>query len=202
MSLRLVHHKHMTRILVIDAHPDQSSLCSALASSYAGAARRNGHDVSVQSLRELSFDPLLRHGYKKPQPLEPALVDAQERITSAEHLVFAYPTWWGAPPALLKGFLDRVLLPGFAFKFHASGTRWDKLLAGRTARLLVTMDFPAWYYRWLVGAPGDKAMAKSTLGFCGIAPVRISHFGTVRGSSPAQRERWLRDVATLGGRAV
>ena len=110
-----------------------------------------------------------------------------------------YPTWWGGVPALLKGFLDRVLHPGFAFVERADGG-WKGLLNGRAALLVTTMDTPRWIYRWLLGAPGDRAMRDATLGFCGIAPIRILSFGPVRTSTLAERRRWLACVAREGRR--
>ena len=86
-------------------------------------------------------------GYAQIQPLEPDLLDAQASITWAQHLVWVYPIWWGGLPALLKGFLDRIFLPGFAFKYRPNSALWDRLLTGRSAELLVTMDSPPWYYR-------------------------------------------------------
>lgn len=104
-------------------------------------------------LGEMQFDPILRDGYNHSQTLEPDLLEAQRQIHWAEHLVFVYPVWWGGIPALLKGFFDRVFLPGFAFKYRNRSQLWDKLLKGRTADLLVTLDTPPWYFRWIYGAP-------------------------------------------------
>ena len=94
-------------------------------------------------------------------------------------------------PALLKGFIDRVFLPGFAFKYRKDSPWWDRLLAGRSARLLVSMDTPPWYYRWVYRMPGHHEMRRTILEFCGIKPVRISQFGPVKGSTEAQRAKWL-----------
>ena len=103
------------RILVILGHPSESSLCAGLAQSYIEGARAAGAEVRLLALGALTFDPLLHAGYRGEQALEPDLQAAQAQITWAEHLVWVYPTWWGAMPALLKGFIDRVFLPGFAF---------------------------------------------------------------------------------------
>jgi NAD(P)H dehydrogenase (quinone) len=182
-------------ILVIDAHPSASSLCASLAERYA---REAGTHVPVErlTLRELQFDPILREGYRQEQPLEPDLREAQAQMARARHLVFVYPSWWGTYPALLKGFLDRTLLPGFAFRFR-SARSWDGLLAGRSARLIVTMDWPAWAYWLLQGSPGHRAMGRATLGFCGVKPVRITSLGPVHGSSEADRAGFLESVARL-----
>lgn len=190
----------MTNIAVILGHPDTRSFSSAIAREYAEGAQAGGAEVREIDLARLTFDPVLWHGYTEIQPLEPDLAEAQRTIDWADVLVFAYPTWWGAAPALLKGFVDRVFLPGFAFKYRENSKFWDKLLAGRSARLLVTMDTPGWYYRWVVGQPGYRMMGRSILGFSGVKPVRISRFGAVRGSSADTRRRWLDQARELGER--
>lgn len=192
----------MKHVLIVLGHPRKESYCGALAERYAEAARSAGAEVRTLLLGDLHFDPVLHVGYTTPQPLEADLQAAQADVAWAEHLVFVYPIWWGAFPALLKGFFDRAFLPGFAFRYRKDSPMWDKLLTGKSARILVTMDAPSWYYRWLVGAPGDKQIRKSILEFCGIKPVRISHFGPIRPSTDAQRTRWLAEVADLARRDV
>jgi len=188
-------------ILILLGHPDRDSLCGALAHSYATAAGAAGHQVRLIALGELGFDPVLHHGYHQVQPLEPDLEDAAEAIRACDHLVLVYPTWWGGMPALLKGFFDRVLLPGFAFRHRRDSPWWDRLLAGRSARVITTLDTPPWYYRWIYRDPGIAQLRATILEFCGIRPVRVSRLGVVRNSTPAQRERWLALASELGSRA-
>ena len=104
-------------------------------------------------------------------------------------------------PALMKGFFDRVLLPGFAFKYRKDSPLWDKLLSGRTAHLMVTMDTPPWYYRWIYHRPGHNEMKRTILGFCGIKVVKISEFALIKGSSRQQREKWVTVAKDLGSKA-
>ncbi|HRJ68516.1 MAG TPA: NAD(P)H-dependent oxidoreductase [Beijerinckiaceae bacterium] len=187
------------RILVILGHPAEQSFCRALAESYVAGAGSAGHYARVIDLRALTFDPVLHGGYGGEQSLESDLVRAQESILWAQHLVFVYPIWWGAVPALLKGFIDRVFLPGFAFKYHKDKiSTWDKLLSGRTARLLVTMDSPPWYFRFVSRAPGHNQMRRTILEFCGVKPVAISSFGSVQASDAARRAAWLKQAEGLG----
>lgn len=188
------------RILIVVGHPAAESLSASLAEAYGTAARDAGHDARILSLARLAFDPILHEGYARIQDLEPDLLRAQEDILWAQHLVFAYPIWWGGPPALLKGFFDRVFLPGFAFKYRKDSVFWDRLLAGRSARLLVTMDTPPWYFRWVYRMPGHNQMRRTILEFCGIKPVRTSSFGPVRGAAPARIAGWLATAAALGRR--
>lgn len=190
------------RILVILGHPSGDSLCAGLAQAYIEGARRAGAEVRLLAVGQIGFDPLLRAGYRGTQTLEPDLQAAQAQIAWARHLVWVYPTWWGAMPALLKGFIDRVFLPGFAFKHHQGSSRWDKLLAGRSAELLVTMDTPPWYYRWVQSMPGHQQMKKTILEFSGIRPVRVHGFGPVHSADAPRKQRWLVHARQLGTRAA
>ncbi|MBF6032402.1 NAD(P)H-dependent oxidoreductase [Pseudomonas sp. P155] len=185
------------RILLILGHPSGASFCAALAERYVQSAIDAGHEVRQLRLGELDFDPVLREGYRQIQALEEALSVAQSDILWAEHLTLVYPIWWGGIPALLKGFFDRVFLPGFAFKYRKGKAFPDKLLKGRTAHLLVTMDTPPWYYRWFYRMPGLHQVRKTTLEFCGIKPLRTLTFGPVLGSSDHQRKTWLRQAQAI-----
>lgn len=189
------------RILIILGQPSSNSLCATLARTYADAARQSGAEVRLLELGEMVFDPILRNGYEHTQPLEPDLQDAQVDITWAQHLVWVYPIWWGGLPALLKGFLDRIFLPGFAFKYRVNSVLWDRLLTGRSSELLVTMDSPPWYYRWVQRQPGHRQMKQTILEFSGIQPVRLHSFGPVVKSSEATRADWIKRVRLLGARA-
>ena len=187
------------RVLVILGHPSDDSFCGALADAYVEAAKVSGAEVRQLRLGTIGFDPVLHDGYAKIQPLEPGLLQAQADILWAEHLVFVYPIWWGGIPALMKGFFDRVLLPGFAFKYREGKAFPDKLLKGRTAHLLVTMDTPPWYYKWVYCMPGLHQMRKTTLAFCGIKPIRTLTFGPLLGSGLSQRDAWLKQTRHLAG---
>ena len=188
------------RILVILGHPSPDSFCAALAAAYVDGARSAGHEVQLLALNKLAFDPVLHTSYTGEQTLEPDLQAAQSAILRAQHLVFVYPLWWGGLPALLKGFMDRVFLPGFAFRYLKGSSRCDRLLTGRSARLLVTMDTPPWYLRWVYRRPGHRQMKQATLEFCGISPVRISSLGVIKGASEKQLKNWLNQAEKLGGR--
>ncbi len=186
-------------ILVILGHPAADSLCAGMAHAYAQGAQHAGAQVRFLDVGQLAFNPLFQ-GYGAAQPLEPDLLAAQADIRWADHLVWVYPIWWGAMPALLKGFIDRVFLPGFAFKYRQGSSLWDRLLAGRSAELLVTMDSPPWYYRWVQHMPGHHQMKKTILEFSGIRPVRVHGFGPVRGADSARRARWLAQARAYGKR--
>lgn len=182
------------QITVILGHPDATSFCGAIADHYVASARAAGHEVRLFRLGEIAFDPVLRHGYTQRQTLEPGLEAVRDAIDWAQHLVFVYPIWWGAMPAILKGMFDRLFLPGFAFKYREGSSWWDRLLSGRSAHAITTMDTPPWYFRLVYTMPGHHQMRKTILEFCGIEPVRITSFGPVRHASAAKRAQWLLTV--------
>ncbi len=187
------------KILVVLGHPSNDSFCSALADTYVAAAKADGHEVQLLRLASLNFDAILHYSKAHQQAMEPDLLAAQGSIEWAQHLTFVYPIWWGGAPALLKGFIDRVFLSGFAFKFHAGSAYPEQLLKGRSAHLLVTMDTPPWYFRWIYRMPGIHEMRKTTLEFCGIKPVKVLTFGPMSGSQEQQREDWLTKARLLAG---
>src|SRR5438045_617315 len=179
------------RVLVILGQPEGKSYGGALAGAYAEGARTGGAEVREIRLGDLKFNPAPLPGQLKPGDLEPDLTQAQQAITWAEHLVFVYPIWWGTIPALLKGFIERVFTPGFAVRYHDNSPRWDKLLKGRSARLIVTLNTPSFIYRWFFGRPGHVTMKRTILQFCGVRPVRITEVGPIKNSTDADRARWL-----------
>ncbi len=181
-------------IVVILGHPDSNSYCASLAESYVKTAQEKGHNLKLFKLGDARFDPILHHGHNQRQELEPDLVEIREAIQWASHIVFVYPIWWGSIPALLKGFIDRTFLPGFAFRYRENSIWWDRLLAGRSAHLIVTMDTPPWYYRLIYKMPGHNQMKITILEWCGIKPVKISSFGPLKDSTDQQREKWRQKV--------
>ncbi len=183
------------QVLIIDGHPDESRLLATLLGHYA-ASLNDSVTVRRIAVRALAFDANLRRGYGADQPWEADLEDAAAAIAACDHLVVGFPLWWGGEPALLKGFLDRVVLPGFAFRYHRENPFWDRLLAGRSADVIVTMDTPPWYLRLVYGDPVGKRWRRQVLGFCGFKPVRIFRFGaTRRGGARAGIDRWKARVA-------
>ncbi len=188
----------MKKILIIDGHPDVESYNKALADAYKKGAGNSEAEVKEINIRDLKFDVDLKYGYRKRVELEPDLLKAQEQIKWADHLVWVYPVWWGSVPAIMKGFIDRVFLPGFAFKKRENSVWWDKHLSGKTARLICTMDQPTWYYRWINGMPSHRAMKKLTMHFVGIKKVKITSIGPLRLSSDKFREKWLAKVERMG----
>ncbi|HYD59841.1 MAG TPA: NAD(P)H-dependent oxidoreductase [Noviherbaspirillum sp.] len=186
-------------ILLIQGHPDSSQhhLCHALEEAYANGARAAGHEIRHLNVATLDF-PLLRsqHEWEKGA-LPPGLAGAQEAITWAEHMVFLFPLWLGDMPALLKGFLEQVARPGFAFSGERNAFT-KKGLGGRSARVVVTMGMPAAVYRWYFRAHSIKSLERNILGFVGIAPVNETLIGGVGNLAQKDAAKWLSRLEKLG----
>lgn len=168
------------KILIINGHPDKQSFSYGLSDAYKKGALSSGAEIKEINIRELNFNPNLEFGYRKRTELEPDLLEAQEKLKWADHLIWVYPVWWASVPAIMKGFLDRVLLPGFAFKKKEDSLWWDKYFKGKTARIICTLDQPAWFYKYFNGGPSHKAMKKNTLKFIGVKKVKITTIGPIR----------------------
>ena len=189
----------MAVVAIIQGHPDPAGghLCHALADAYAEGAAAAGHSVARIEIATLDF-PLLRtqaefeHG-----ALPESLAPARDAILAARHIVIVFPLWLGTMPAVVKAFLEQVMRPGVAFAYQKSGLP-KKLLAGRSARLVVTMGMPALAYRWYFFAHGLRGLERNILGFVGIKPIRESLFGMVHAASEAKRRKWLEQMRALG----
>ncbi|MFD0760903.1 NAD(P)H-dependent oxidoreductase [Lutibacter aestuarii] len=188
----------MKKILVINGHPDKESYNYALSNSYIKGALTTKATVKTINIQELNFNLNLEFGYRKRTELEPDLKEAQEKLKWANHIVWVYPIWWGSVPAIMKGFLDRVLLPGFAFQKRQNSLWWDKLFISKTSRIICTLDQPSWYYKWFYGNPSHNAMKKLTLKFIGVKSVKITTIGPIRLSKDKFRTKWLKKVEKLG----
>ncbi len=189
------------RVLMVDAHPAPGRFGTALAQSYAKGASDGGAELRWLTLRDLAFDPILHTGYARPQEWEPDLAVAFDSVEWAQHIVFVYPTWWGGHPALLQGFFERLFLPKKAFSYHENDPFWDKLLKGRSAQVITTMDTPRWYY-WLVYRDsGLHRMKRTILGFVGIR-ARVWAIGNLRGRDDAKRAGHLTRAERMGRKAA
>jgi putative NADPH-quinone reductase len=188
---------------IIQGHPDPGGnrFYHALADAYAEGAASAGHKVMRVEVARLDF-PMLRtqeefeHGH-----LPETLVETRDAIVSAQHLVMVFPLWHGTMPALLKAFLEQVMRPGVALEYRKHGFPRG-LLAGRSARIVVTMGMPALIYRWYFRAHGVRGLERSILRFSGMAPVRETLLGMVDTAGDAKRRQWLDRIRDCGRRLV
>jgi NAD(P)H dehydrogenase (quinone) len=188
----------MKKTAIINGHPNKDSFNFGIAEAYKSGAMEAGAEVKEIVITDLNFNPNLQFGYQKRMELEPDLLKAWEIIQWADHLVWIHPVWWGGFPALMKGFIDRLFLPGMAYKYRENSVWWDKLLKGKTAHIITTLDQPGWYYRLFFGRPSVNQLKKSVLEYCGVKPVKLTYIGIIRNSKDEQRSQWLKTVKELG----
>ncbi len=190
-------------IHIIDGNPKPNAFTHAITEVYERGAKEAGHTVTVTYLKDLPFDPILKTGYRD-NILEPCLQEEQKRIQEANHLVIVTPVWWLSTPALLKGYFDRVLTPGFGYKYKEKSMMPlpVRLLKGRSARVIYTQGGP-WILTSTLGFDAFwKALKYGTLMFCGFGPVRRTLFQNIPASTPEQRSRFLEKVTQLGTRGI
>jgi putative NADPH-quinone reductase len=190
-------------ILIVDGHPDpdRGRFLHALAAAYKEGAVAAGHSVREIRLARLEFPLLGTNADFQKGIVPPVIANCQESMQWADHWVILYPLWLGSMPALLKGFFEQSLRPGFAFAAGARGGFPKKLLAGRSARIVVTMGMPAFFYRWYFRAHSLKSLERNILAFVGIKPVNASIIGSVDGMTQKEREGWLETMQKLGRQA-
>lgn len=192
------------RFLVVSGHPDAESYSHALAEAYADAARKAGADVVLLDLAGADFDPVLRKGYRERMPENAFVEQSQKELLACDHLALAFPTWWSAEPSLLKGWFDRVLTPGVAYRYRTERPASpEKLLAGRTATIITTSHAPGAFTRMMPGGSVSR-VGSYVLGYCGMRVTQRLVLGGMDGKKDTadRRRAFLSAVAQAAQRQV
>lgn len=184
------------KILVFLGNPDKETYSGQIADRYESAARAAGHEVMRVNISDLQFDPILHKGYKEIQPLEPDLLDLQEKIRAVDHLVFVYPNWWCTMPAIMKGLFDRMWLPGFAFNFDKVTKKLIQRLTGKTARVIIVAGTHSPFQTWWKFGDFTNEIQYGILEFAGI-DTKVTAFGPCDKVDDVCRADWLTDVEKL-----
>lgn len=190
------------RILVVVGHPLAGSLSHELAEHYAEAARAAGAQVRVRDLSEHQpGNPpdraSLRSVGEDRSWLDPLVAADLADLEWAQHVLIVFPQWWGLCPAVLKAWIDRTFVSGVTYR-SLPGYRWERLLTGRTARLIMTFDVPRWYNLLVYRDAAIAALRHATLGYCGVRTVGVSRFSPVKTSTAELRARWAAQAAEFG----
>lgn len=192
----------MAKIAIIVGHPQNQTLCDGLAEAYERGAKGAGHEVKLFALSRLKFDPILRGGYRELQPLEPDLQAAYDWMAVSDHWVLVFPLWCGDMPALLKGFIERILQPDLMRRRGTDQEMNWRIFPEKSARVIMTMGMPTLFYRFWYGANTIRLLKRNILHFIGVRPVRHSLYGMVAEVSTDKRLAWLKEVEALGTAAM
>lgn len=188
-------------IFIWVAHPKAGSLSESLADAYQAGAERAGSTVRRMDLHAMRFDTAF-DGYGSAAPLEPDLIAWQQAIAWADHIMVVHPYWWGAMPTQAKAVLDRALTSGFAYKYHARGVKWDKLLTGKTGDAIITSDTPPIIDTVLYRKPARRVIKNQVFGFCGIKTKHCIQLGSVKLASEKKIESWITRADRMGAKAA
>ena len=193
------------QISVILGHPQSGSFNHAIAERVTATLERSGHGVWYHDLYAEGFDPLLAHSeIPKGAVLDPTLTQHCEQIVQADGIVIVHPNWWGQPPAILKGWIDRVIRPGVAYEF-LEGDEGEGvpvgLLKAQTALVFNTSNTPRKRELDVFGDPLDGLWRTCIFDFCGVTAFERRMYGVIVTSTPEQRQAWLADVEALVARA-
>ncbi len=188
-------------VSVILAHPGTGSFNHAIADAAAAALRGNGHDVRFHDLYAEKFDPLLPASeIPKNAALDPLVRRHCDEIAQANGIVIVHPNWWGQPPAVMKGWIDRVIRPGVAYEFKEGDSGEGVpcgLLKARTAVVFNTSNTVSEREQAVFGDPLDTIWKNCVFGLCGVTDVRRRTFSVIVTSTEMQRERWLEEVRSV-----
>jgi putative NADPH-quinone reductase len=188
-------------ITVILAHPNPGSFNHAIADEVAAALREIGHTVTVHDLYAERFDPLLpADEIPRVATLPCAIAGHCKEIAGADGIVIVHPDWWGMPPAILKGWIDRVLRPGVAYRFEETDSGEGipvGLLKARAVIVFNTSNTPALREQEIFGDPLERIWKDCIVSFCGIPVCHRRMFGIVVTSTAEQRKAWLEEVKFL-----
>jgi putative NADPH-quinone reductase len=185
-------------VSVILAHPRRDSFNHAIAETASRQLRESGHTVRFHDLYAEGFDPVLPiEEIEKDTDLPPPIVQHCLELTEAGGIIIVHPNWWGQPPAILKGWVDRVVRPGIAYEFlegDAGEGVPNGLLKAERALVFNTSNTPAERERDVFGDPLELLWKNCVLELCGVRIFYRRMFSVIVASSEAQRTQWLEEV--------
>lgn len=183
-------------VLVVLGHQNPGSFCHAIARAATEELQTLGHAVVYHDLYAERFDPLLAHvEIPKDAPLEPVVRKHCQEVAAAHGYVIVHPNWWAMPPAMLKGWIDRVFRQGLTYEFAAGGV--NGLLKGRRAVVITTSNTPRDVELAVFGDPLENLWKTCIFGFCGVEDFVRRNFEPVVLSTPDQRRAWLEDTRAI-----
>ena len=195
----------MTNTVIVTSHPYDGSFCHALMASAKAGAEKAGNTVDVIDLEADGFDPVMHSkdliGFLKHKAQDPQAIDYIERVKAADHLILIFPIWWELMPAMMKGFIDKVVFPGETFNYTKGGVGMASNLPNlKSTTIMTTMNTPKSLYRWVFGNAIQRALVRGTFVKMGLKHVKWMSCNMVKKSSDAKRQGWLKQANVIGAR--
>lgn len=191
-------------VSVILGHPSQESFNHAIANAVVKALREKNHRIRFHDLYAEHFEStLIAAEIPKSAPLDVAVQQHCDEITAADGIIIIHPNWWGQPPAILKGWIDRVIRPGVAYEFAEGDSGEGEprgLLMAKKALVFNTSNTGAERERDVFGDPLETIWKNCIFGLCGVHNFYRKTFGIIVTSTPQQREEWLQETRDIVNR--
>lgn len=186
------------RVLIVLGHPNPESFNHAIAQRAQAALRASGHEVLLRDLYAENFDPVMpRSELARDAKLAPEIEACCQEVEEVDGIIIVHPNWWSAPPAIVRGWVDRALRAGRAYNFVPDGKGGAKpvgLLPARAAMVFNTANTPQDLEVSLYGDPLESLWGKVVFGLCGVPMVHRQNFSPVIVSTLEQRQQWLSEV--------
>jgi len=182
--------------LVVYCHPYEGSFCHAILENLENGAKETGKKLDVIDLYKNNFNPVMSGkdllGFVKHQAQDQQAIDYAERLKKADHLILVFPIWWELMPAMMKGFIDKVIFPGQTFEYTKSGLGMTSSLPNlKKTTVITTMNTPKPMYKFVYGNAIKKSLIKGTLKKSGFKNVKWLSFNMVKMKSDEKRQKWL-----------
>lgn len=189
------------RTVIVFNHPYEGSYCNAILNAVTKGLQKAGHEVDLMHLDNDRFNPIMTQddlqAFVAHQPIDPQVINYNERLKKADHLIFIFPVWWDIMPASTKGFIDRVLFPGVVYDHHPQGFGLVPLLKNlRSVTIITTMNKPQIMYSLLIGNLIRKVMLRSVFKTMGYKRLKWISFTSVKSVSQEKRKKWLSNLET------
>lgn len=188
------------KVVIVFNHPYNGSFCNAILGAVTKGLQKGNHEIDLIHLDNDNFNPVMTaadlKAFRDKKPVDPKVMEYDNRIKTADHLIFIFPIWWELMPALKKGFVDKVIFPGIAYNYKdASNTYMKPLWTNlKGVTMITTMNTPNWLYWVLFGNAVKKAMLLGTFWKMGYKNRKWMSFNQVKMVSQEKRAKWLSDI--------
>ncbi|MEO0043979.1 MAG: hypothetical protein RL329_3427 [Bacteroidota bacterium] len=188
------------KVVIVFNHPYHGSFCNAILVAVTNGLQKANHEMDLIHLDKDNFNPVMTSAdlkaFRAKKPVDPKVMEYDARIQTADHLIFIFPIWWELMPALMKGFVDKVIFPGVAYDYKdASNTTMKPLWTNlKGVTMMTTMNTPNWLYWALFGNAIKKAMLLGTFWKMGYKNRKWMSFNQVKMVSQEKRTQWLLDI--------
>lgn len=188
------------KVVIVFNHPYEGSFCNAILQSVSKGLKEANHEIDLIHLDKDNFNPVMTaadlKAFRDKKPIDIKVIEYEKRIKAADHLILIFPIWWELMPALMKGFVDKVIFPGVAYDYTNSNNTLMKPLWTniKSVTMITTMNTPNWLYWLLFGNAIKKAMMLGTFWKMGYKNRKWISFNQVKMVSQEKREKWLHSI--------